>query len=182
MMKLIAVRHGKAAPGDDDLTRVLSPQGIEQAKDRAESFNHHSIGLLLVSPATRAIETAKYVFPDIAQVIVPELYLPESAQDKLDCDAAFTKLGYATTRAYVEADTGWLHRWSWNALRGIYREVHNRQLIPSEVAVVGHAVFSNLIGAVMFSEHAEQLLDLPLGEAQGYVAYQNGLALELAVD
>lgn len=188
MMRIIAVRHGNAAPmvGDDDFGRPLSAKGIVQANARAASVAALGrTGLVLASPALRAIETAQAVFPGFNPVIVPELYLPTDPADKLAGNAAFEALGYSSLRAYVEADTGWLHRWSWNAVRGIRRELAKhvqsglRNGTPF-IGIVGHAVYSNMVGAMFFPEHAERLFDIQLGEAEALVLRPDTELIHLA--
>lgn len=173
MLKLIAVRHGNAVSGEDDLGRVLSEKGVAQAKARRASLENHvnvSTGLVLSSPAKRAIQTAEIVFPGRSPIVVPELYTPEDPSDKMASDLAFSQLGYATLRSYVGQDTGWLHRWGWNAVRGVRRIMDSHGMAGwPPVAIVGHAVFLNMIGALLCSEHAEKLFDLALGEAEAFM-------------
>lgn len=65
MKKLIFVRHAKAEPEEDipgmsDFERSLTPQGKKVAKQMAQIFlkKEGSPGLVLTSPAFRALETA----------------------------------------------------------------------------------------------------------------------------
>lgn len=65
MKKLIFVRHAKAEPEEDipgmsDFERSLTPQGKRVAKQMAQIFlkRETSPGLILTSPAFRALETA----------------------------------------------------------------------------------------------------------------------------
>ena len=188
MLKIIAVRHGNAAPmvGGDDFGRPLSTKGIAQANARAASVA--TLGrtrLVLASPALRAIETAQAVFPGFNPVIVSELYLPIDPIDNQAGEEAFAKLGYATLRTYIAQDTGWLGRWGWNAVRGIRRELA-KYVQPNLcdgtpfVGIVGHAVYSNMVGAMLYTEHAEKLFDIQLGEAEALVLRPDAELVHLA--
>jgi phosphohistidine phosphatase len=59
-MKVVLVRHAKAAPGDPDELRALTPEGHEQARQLGEQLRADGIepDTVLTSPLLRARETA----------------------------------------------------------------------------------------------------------------------------
>jgi phosphohistidine phosphatase len=59
-MKVVLVRHAKAAPGDPDELRALTPEGHEQARRLGEQLRADGIDpdAVLTSPLLRARETA----------------------------------------------------------------------------------------------------------------------------
>jgi phosphohistidine phosphatase len=60
-MELILWRHAEAEPGEPDLGRALTGKGEKQARRMAEWLHAHlpESARILVSPATRAQQTAK---------------------------------------------------------------------------------------------------------------------------
>ena len=58
-MRLILVRHAKAAPGDPDDVRPLTPDGRERARELAELLAPRHPDAVLSSPLLRARETAE---------------------------------------------------------------------------------------------------------------------------
>lgn len=183
-LHLIALRHSKAAAAVDgvDESRVLSPVGIELAQKRIASFKDINVVLGVSSVANRAIETAKIVFGTTPFIGLPELYLPLDEKDRIDGDKAFAELLYSPLRTYIAKDTtGWLFRYGLNAVSAIRKVVSEKLPIGAQrggrqyVVVAGHAVFANLIAMLMFPEHAEQLQDICLGEAEALVVGQDRL-------
>ena len=57
-MRLILVRHAKAAPGYPDASRPLTPEGREAAAALAEQLRAASPDAVISSPLLRARETA----------------------------------------------------------------------------------------------------------------------------
>ena len=57
-MRLYLVRHAKAAPGDPDELRSLTPEGREQARLLAERLAAERPDAVVTSPLLRARETA----------------------------------------------------------------------------------------------------------------------------
>ena len=58
-MRLYLVRHAKAAPGEPDELRRLTPEGLEQARSLAEQLRADGVqpDAILTSPFRRARET-----------------------------------------------------------------------------------------------------------------------------
>ena len=57
-MRLYLVRHAKAAPGDPDQLRPLTPEGREQARLLADRLADERPDAIVTSPLLRARETA----------------------------------------------------------------------------------------------------------------------------
>jgi phosphohistidine phosphatase len=60
-MRLVLVRHARAAPGDPDELRALTPEGHEQARRLGQRLRAEGIDpdAVLTSPLLRARETAE---------------------------------------------------------------------------------------------------------------------------
>jgi len=60
-MRLVLVRHAKAAPGEPDELRALTPEGHEQARRLGDQLRAEGIDpdAVLTSPLLRARETAE---------------------------------------------------------------------------------------------------------------------------
>jgi phosphohistidine phosphatase len=60
-MRLVLVRHAKAAPGEPDELRTLTPEGHDQARRLGERLRTEGIrpDAVLTSPLLRARETAE---------------------------------------------------------------------------------------------------------------------------
>ncbi len=58
-VRLYLVRHAKAAPGDPDELRALTPEGREQARLLAERLVDERPDAVVTSPLLRARETAE---------------------------------------------------------------------------------------------------------------------------
>ena len=181
-LNYIGIRHGNASPAidGDDQSRSLSEKGIAQVNSRVSSFRGMSVALGLSSIARRASETGAIVF-GTQMVELPELYLPLDPTDCVAGDKAFEELGYSSLRTYIAKDTtGWLFRYGMAAVK-VVRETVSIKLPPGAyrgehfVVVAGHAVFTNLVAMLMFPEHAENLQDICLGEAEAFVIGPAGL-------
>ena len=60
-MRVFLVRHAKAAPGEPDELRSLTPEGREQARDLGERLAGAGVDAVLSSPLLRARETAEAI-------------------------------------------------------------------------------------------------------------------------
>jgi phosphohistidine phosphatase len=57
-VRVLVVRHAKAAPGEPDELRALNETGREQARELGRRLAQDEIGTILTSPLLRARETA----------------------------------------------------------------------------------------------------------------------------
>jgi phosphohistidine phosphatase len=57
-VRLILVRHAKAAPGNPDASRPLTPEGHDAAAALAQELRSVSLDAVIASPLLRARETA----------------------------------------------------------------------------------------------------------------------------
>ena len=172
--RAVFLRHGKALPAvdNDDQNRPLSEVGIAQANTRAASFKRIEFVGGLSSTAERCYHTGRLAYGfDLDQA--PELYLGVNPYDQKSGEMQFALMLYASLREYITEDrTGWLFRYGRDAV-GAIKHVYNTK--PSYVrtggywAVAGHAVFCNLMAMLMFPDHADEIQDICLGEAEALV-------------
>jgi phosphohistidine phosphatase len=90
MKRLLLLRHAKAVPAEEplaDIARPLAPRGERDAQlIGGRLWQHHGRpDLILSSPATRAVQTARLIapaleYPSGAMVLERRLYLAEPAK------------------------------------------------------------------------------------------------------
>lgn len=73
-MKLVLMRHARAADGSPDRARRLSDEGREQAKERGRQLDGH-FDAAYVSDSSRTKETFRLLQLDVDAVEMSELYL-----------------------------------------------------------------------------------------------------------
>ncbi len=78
-VRLYLVRHAKAAPGDPDELRPLTPEGREQARLLAERLAAETIDAVVTSPLLRARETAEVLGRACGLEAVPDERLAPGA-------------------------------------------------------------------------------------------------------
>jgi broad specificity phosphatase PhoE len=94
MTTIVMLRHAAAAAGDNDIERVLSPEGEKQTHQR--SMELEALGLrhadhVYCSPALRAQQTARHIFPYSTPIYTEEsLYAACLAEGMAD---AYADLG-----------------------------------------------------------------------------------------
>jgi phosphohistidine phosphatase len=73
-MQLILVRHAKAAAGEPDDLRPLTPEGREQARGLAEQLRAEKIrpDAIVTSPLLRAKQTAEVIAEQLGADVVPD--------------------------------------------------------------------------------------------------------------
>ena len=87
-MRLFLARHAKAAPGQPDELRPLTPEGREQARALGEQLVAARPGVVLTSPLLRARETAAAVAEATGAEIRIDERLAPGATAELVVDAA----------------------------------------------------------------------------------------------
>jgi phosphohistidine phosphatase len=83
-MELILVRHAKAAEGEPDELRPLTPEGRDQARAVATQLRGQGVrpGAVLTSPLLRARETAELIAQELgAEVVSDERLRPGANAD-----------------------------------------------------------------------------------------------------
>jgi phosphohistidine phosphatase len=83
-MQLILVRHAKAAEGEPDELRPLTPEGRDQARAVAAQLRGQGVrpGAVLTSPLLRARETAELIAQELgAEVVSDERLRPGANAD-----------------------------------------------------------------------------------------------------
>ncbi len=169
MLYVLPTAHAHPMVGTDDLGRVLSDDGIKRAQERAKEFSFVEVERVLTSPVIRCRQTAQIIFPGREYDVVEELYVPTELRNLFNARTA-------TLHEYIEDDaTGQVLYWAWNAMMGIHRELRRRKAM--NIGIIGHAGFSDVIGAVLFPEHAEELSNLILHKAGGISITPRGLML-----
>jgi phosphohistidine phosphatase len=88
-VQLVLVRHAKAAAGEPDELRPLTPEGREQAAALAERLRDSRIrpSAVLTSPLLRARETAELVAKELGAEVVPDDRLSPGATADAVTDA-----------------------------------------------------------------------------------------------
>jgi len=78
-VRIYLVRHAKAAPGDPDQLRPLTPQGREEARLLAEQLAAERPDAVVTSPLLRARETAEVLARACGLEAVPDERLAPGA-------------------------------------------------------------------------------------------------------
>jgi phosphohistidine phosphatase len=80
-VQLVLVRHAKAAAGEPDELRPLTPEGREQAGALAQRLRDAGIhpAAVLTSPLLRARETAQLIANELGAEVVPDERLSPGA-------------------------------------------------------------------------------------------------------
>ncbi len=168
-------RHANAktaGEGQPDFTRPLSDKGRRQASIVRRWLKRPSYGLVLSSPALRAVQTAAIVGSraQAGVIIIPALYW--GSNDKLNTEmfVMFEKLGYATPLEYDLENGGHLIRKQNNlAWREIWQYISTG--LARRVLIVGHAILAPGVGqAAAIKSNMEHFtkLNVSLDEATGY--------------
>jgi len=211
--KVILIRHANAQPRDPaaaaveagtvlkpdtpfanawtvgDLTRGLTPKGIEQANGAKAWLDQYDVRAVIASEATRAIATKDVMtadgFPKGGPGMLTLHTLHPSRSGTPECEKMFDKIGYATLDTYyadrsVEGCEGRGQAIFRHYMKKVTGELHelisggvsNFPTKGNTIAVFGHAVFLNAVAvavaeAMAIPEASEQVGTIELGEAQG---------------
>ena len=186
-----------------DKDRLLSEQGIRQARERRLKLGNPQFALVLHSPVRRAKQTALIIADmtdsDQRLVAIPQICLPpkpenqQQAQEKAAIDESFQALGNCALRNYLGPTQ------SANSLRGFVRRsifyleerMGAAELADSDrMLIIGHAVLLPALGHewLMIHSHptlALRMLDVVLNETQGFeieFCCRQAVSLELIAD
>lgn len=173
--RLIVFPTAHSQDGSDDRLRELSETGRHNAVQLRTNFKSFEVQLVLTSPALRCRQTAEILFPGRETIVVEELYVAGdlrsamlSLRDTLSCQKN-GNLG-----DYIEGDTaGCLLRWGWAATIGIHQKIKSPKVMS--VGIVGHAGFADIIAALLFPEHAEELSKMILSKGGSVAITPSGL-------
>lgn len=171
-MNLFFIRHGNTAPGINDDTRVLSEKGKGQAKKRGEKLGIR-FNQILVSPKTRALETAKLITEGqgrIPSMVVPYLFTPQDMEYGKLLTAMAEKLTYASLSDYYQS----ANSREYDALESYKKDswlvtldaIINKGA-GGNILVVGHAVLLPLTG--YGATGSADFLPIQMGECEGFI-------------
>jgi broad specificity phosphatase PhoE len=179
------LRHGHAAPNQEDRLRTLSDRGKAQANERRAKLGNPSYETIITSGVARTNDTARIVSggQEIEILEVPFLLPPPDP----DIDDLFEKrLGYVPIQAYLDANTlgtQKLIQYARQAAEEITSVVTTDIWASGSddytVLVVGHAIVLPMVGLYISTdpwgqptdeagEVASLMLSLNLAECEGF--------------
>lgn len=103
MATITFLRHGNAAPHEEDRLRPLSERGRAQASERRAKLGNPTFDLIIASDSVRARKTAEIVSGE-QEIYILDVSLLLPPPDP-DIDGLFERLGYAPLQTYLNANT-----------------------------------------------------------------------------
>lgn len=184
MRQTYFIRHGKAAKtknGQHEMERPLTEEGARQCARLDLAIGQVRFGLVLSSPADRAITTAYLVTTaerDHIRVL-RELYTdPRDGGLSAEFDRLFNlpHLGYAPVQKYLNEPGGdavmqWAQE-AWGACSHAIQDAGD----PDVVAIFGHAVCQPAIAMIQCGgkrDLVERIANINLGECGGFIVRSN---------
>ncbi len=185
IVEIHCYRHANAVPGDVDAERKLSDKGIAQTDARLHKTGLHGYGLVITSPSRRAVETAATLASSDRKsfVVEPALYWGQDPDFDAAMNVMFAELGYASLEAYLKHDLGaYIKTHGTIAWSKVYGTVGRTTGNVQRVFVSGHAVLLQAMALEAMNinriraarTHLQDILQVQLGEAEGFVITMEG--------
>lgn len=184
---IIFLRHSKAAAHEDDRKRVLSKEGVALAHERRAKLAYPTFDLVMHSDRFRTEQTARIVAgisDDVRTISIPQLMPAETDPWNAAVSAAWGKLGNAPLHQYLEEAGQAMEVSSKIGEAAVRYHLGVQPVIPKNVLIVGHAVFTPAICVAMVNAGVPHtILHTPLEECQGFelVTKHDGLTFFLGL-
>ena len=181
------VRHGKTTKADNDLERVLTTEGENQAGAMSIKLANIEFAAAYVSPAMRTVQTADIIDRTVNTEKIPELYLLDEKIAVMSKDLGTPVEGnmtYPPLEAWLAHEHGdHLNNFGINAAKAIQERINQLSETELNILIVGHAVLLNAMALHLAeTEHNKTfILRTPLQEAEclllSYDETESGLIL-----
>lgn len=183
-MRIVIARHGNTEKAEKDLDRKLSETGVGQAYGLGTRVGRH-FDLVVSSCALRANQTARLATGcESEPVVLNILYRPESDSDWEILNKMFEELRYASLRTYLQhPQHEVLLDFGQEMLDAFLFALEDQEVSEhSDVLVVSHAVFANLLLYFLTEDETVRnyALDSTLGEC-GYLDVTFGETPDAAI-
>ncbi|KND48232.1 MAG: hypothetical protein AB201_01380 [Parcubacteria bacterium C7867-006] len=175
-MKIAFLRHSLTLLADDDSSRVLSPEGIELARQKRAANGNPEFDVIVHSRKIRTRQTGliyagKEDDPNVKTYAVPQLWMLDYYGSTRVIDAAYDRFGNSGVRSYFDHCSEAMYEFANGATDALIpRFMHYSERGMKNVLVVGHAILTQAICVNLIGDGPlpADLLDDVLGECEGY--------------
>lgn len=169
--EFLFARHANALPGDNDLERAVSRNGLLQIENLRGKIGPMNFNRVFASPAMRTQGTAFGIAPFKEREVLPQMLQAKSQHEQNVLDGMHADLDNAPFTDYMaHRDATKLRAFGSEGAEALNKALAG-QTFGVKVLVVGHVVYTNIIALNFFySLEAEKVFARnDLGECEAFM-------------